>query len=64
MLLKKISELKILYKSFVIQITASMGIGECVEKEGNLYSLLAKADKALYYVKENGRNGVYIENAK
>lgn len=62
-LLKKISELKILNKDFVIKVTASMGIGECVEKEDNLYSVLAKADKALYYAKENGRNSVYIERS-
>jgi len=60
MLLKKINEMEIIYKNYLIKITASMGISECTNKDDNLDSLLAQADKALYYAKDNGRNMVCI----
>jgi diguanylate cyclase (GGDEF)-like protein len=59
-LLKKISELETFYKEITLNVTVSMGISESSDKEESIYSLLAKADKALYDVKNDGRNGVAI----
>jgi len=63
-LLKKISELETIYKDIVLNVTVSMGISEPTDKDESIYSLLAKADKALYEIKNDGRNGVgiYEEN--
>lgn len=58
-LLEKIRNLEIVYEDFVLKVTVSMGICEFSHEE-NIYLLLSKADKALYYVKENGRNGVSL----
>jgi len=63
-LLKHISELEVTYKAVILNITASMGICEFTQPDDTIYSLLSKADQALYYVKEHGRNNVhlYLEN--
>ncbi|MBU0633302.1 sensor domain-containing diguanylate cyclase [bacterium] len=58
-LLEKINNLDIHYKDSILKITVSMGVSEFVHPD-NIYSLLSKADEALYYVKENGRNNVYL----
>ena len=60
MLLQKINALEILYKGTVLKVTASIGICECTHADETLYSLLAKADQALYYIKEHGRNSARI----
>lgn len=57
-LLEKINQLEITYKNTVLKITVSMGVCEFTKTEDTIYSLLSKADQALYYVKENGRNNV------
>jgi diguanylate cyclase (GGDEF)-like protein len=62
-LLKKINALEILYKEFKVKVTASMGICEFTDAKDTTYSLLAKADEALYYVKEHGRNNVHLYSA-
>ncbi|MCJ7765579.1 MAG: diguanylate cyclase [Thiovulaceae bacterium] len=53
-LLKKISELEIYYKDFTIKVTASVGVCEFSNPDDTSYSLLSKADQALYGVKKNG----------
>lgn len=62
-LLKKINKLEIFYKEFTVKVTASMGVCEFTNPEDTSYSLLAKADEALYYVKEHGRNNVHLYSA-
>jgi len=59
-LLKKIEMLEVPYKESVLKITVSMGICEFTQHEDTIYSLLSKADQALYYVKGHGRNGVHV----
>ena len=59
-LLGKINALEIFYKEHTVKITASMGVCEFTDPEDTSYSLLAKADEALYYVKEHGRNNVHL----
>lgn len=59
-LLKKINELEIVYKENILKITVSMGICEFTQPDDSIYALLSKADAALYYVKENGRNNVHL----
>jgi two-component system, sensor histidine kinase LadS len=57
-LLQKIRDLEIIYKEITLKITVSMGVCEFLDPNDTLYSLLSKADKALYYVKAHGRNNV------
>ncbi len=59
-LLKKINQLETFHKELMLKVTASMGICQYIHNNDNLYALMAKADQALYYVKENGRNSVHI----
>ncbi len=59
-LLKIINELEIAYKGAVLKITVSMGICEFTQADDSIYTLLSKADEALYYVKKNGRNNVHL----
>ncbi len=59
-LLEKINMLEIPYKDTMLKITVSMGICEFTQHEDTIYSLLSKADQALYYVKEHGRNNVHV----
>jgi diguanylate cyclase (GGDEF)-like protein len=59
-LLKMINELEIFYNDSILKVTASIGICDCVDSDETIYSLLAKADQALYYVKEHGRNSVHV----
>jgi PleD family two-component response regulator len=37
-----------------------MGVCEFSDLEDTSYSLIAKADQALYHVKQNGRNSVHL----
>ncbi|MDA3947261.1 MAG: sensor domain-containing diguanylate cyclase [Helicobacteraceae bacterium] len=59
-LLKKIEALEISYKDLIVKVTASMGVCEFSDLEDTSYSLIAKADQALYHVKQNGRNSVHL----
>ncbi len=43
-----------------LHITASFGVAQ-LKKNESLEDLLSRADKAMYHVKNNGRNGVYAE---
>ena len=59
-LLKSISDLEIFYEEYILKITVSMGVCELIDPDDTIYSLLSKADQALYYVKEHGRNNVHL----
>ncbi len=63
-LLEKTNELKVIYKDFVLQVTVSMGICEFTKSDDTLYTLLSKADQALYHIKENGRNSIHLYEEK
>ena len=41
-----------------IQITVSIGVSELSKKDASLEDILSRADKALYFAKENGRNRI------
>ncbi len=43
-----------------ISITASLGVASFPEMAGSKESLIQLADSAMYYVKENGKNGVHV----
>lgn len=59
-LLEKIAKLEIEYKEETLSITASIGVCEYEEPLDSVYSMLPKADEALYFVKQNGRNNVQL----
>ena len=59
-LLEIIRKFEINYKGSILKITVSMGICEFTQPKDDIYSLLKKADQALYYVKENGRNNMHL----
>lgn len=59
-ILESIRNLKIPYQDSLLNVTASMGICQFKDRDETIYTMLAKADKALYYVKENGRNSAHI----
>ena len=56
---KCIEERAINIEEKTLNITASMGVAEFNAEEDSLDTLLARADKAMYYIKSHGRNGVY-----
>ena len=41
-------------------MTGSIGIAICPDQGKTFSELFEEADKALYHVKENGRDGVYV----
>jgi diguanylate cyclase (GGDEF)-like protein/PAS domain S-box-containing protein len=43
----------------MIRLTASVGVAEFTDKDGDIEQTLARADKVLYRAKEAGRNRVY-----
>ena len=45
-----------------IHITISIGVCECTDEISCVEDLIRYADQAMYHVKENGRNGVYLYN--
>ena len=59
--LRSVIEKSVLIKEKQIQITVSIGGGVAYQDE-YIEDVLVRADKALYYGKENGRNQVNIEN--
>jgi two-component system, sensor histidine kinase LadS len=61
-LLNEVQALEIPYKNEVLKITVSMGVSEFFVMQDSLDTVLAKADKALYYVKAHGRNNVKTYN--
>ena len=56
----EISKMIVKHAEFEIKLTASIGIRENTSKSENIDTLIAEADKALYYSKTNGRNKVSI----
>lgn len=45
-----------------IRVTVSIGVSQFNREHDSLNTLLARADKAMYYVKSNGRNGVHSQD--
>ena len=58
----KIEQVRIDVSDKSLNITASFGVAQLKEEE-SLESLLSRADNAMYFVKEQGRNGVHCENS-
>jgi diguanylate cyclase (GGDEF)-like protein len=46
-------------KDTILNITVSIGVAQFNPKQDSLDTLLARADKAMYYVKSHGRDGVH-----
>jgi len=59
-LLLSIKNLKTPYKASILNVTASMGICQFLNQNDTIDTLISKADQALYYVKKNGRNNVFV----
>ena len=57
---KKIEESPFNFKKEPVQITVSFGISELAEGE-SIEEVFARADKALYKAKENGRNQIQVD---
>ncbi|WP_345993012.1 diguanylate cyclase [Sulfurimonas sp. HSL-1716] len=64
LLLEKINKMDIPYNGSVLRVTVSMGVAEFIHTDDNIYTLLSKADKALYSVKNSGRNGIRLYHSK
>lgn len=59
--IRKLLENKVFeYKGLKIAITVSIGISQNIKNDESLDSIIARADKALYKAKENGRNQVQV----
>ena len=56
----EIEKLHIDTSSEKLHVTASFGVAQLKEKE-SLEDLLSRADNAMYFVKNNGRNGVHCD---
>lgn len=59
-LLQMIRNLEIEHNGELLKVTVSMGLCEYTQSEISIYSLLKKADRMLYYVKEHGRNNIKL----
>ena len=55
---KRIANKKFIEKDEKFRITASFGISQYNHIETSIASIVKRADKALYHVKESGRNRV------
>lgn len=53
-----ISQITLPHEQSIVQFTASLGVVEATQATPTVDSILAQADKALYYSKHNGRNRV------
>ncbi|XHY22229.1 hypothetical protein ViNHUV68_30250 [Vibrio sp. NH-UV-68] len=60
---QKISQIELKHQQLSIQFTASLGVVETLRGNSNIDSLLAQADKALYFSKHHGRNQVTAYSA-
>jgi diguanylate cyclase (GGDEF)-like protein len=58
-----LAALEIPWEDGEIRVTASIGVALWVPSEGGIQAALDRADRALYRVKEAGRDGVRIEEA-
>jgi len=59
---ENIEKQTIVTKNKKLTVTASFGVAQLKENE-SLESLLSRADNAMYYVKNNGRNAVYCDES-
>jgi diguanylate cyclase (GGDEF)-like protein len=61
-ILKSIADEPVLFESFTIEVTTSIGISNMRQEHHDYSMIFAEADEALYSAKANGRNRVEVYN--